>query len=478
MADTDRWKVLRPLLDRAGIRVPVTAVIPFTESVSSDIPMGETVSIRRRRLLQVAGSFSAMVLAGGGRTLSAMASPSTTGTSSLAHLNGSGTTIQVADYSYYQAGYKQAMDAVTAAFTRNTHAQVSQVAAPVAQYVSTVLTQLRAGSPPDVIRVDDPQLSTYIHNGWLAPIDDVTAQAGLNQSDFVPAEGDTKFNGKLYGIVKESNPRIYIYNKALYDKAGVEAPTDLKSFETAIRKTTDASIGQFGTAFDTKQGDPTTFFIQATPILFGLGGNFFANGKPSANDPHTIAAVEFLQMLWKDNLVPRGLDAVTANNLVVQGKVATTINGAFVIAEGQRLNPGVAKDLRAIKNPLPGKNMRATAWWCVPAKAKHPELGKAYLAALLEKNVQQAFNDDTGVIVARKDGISPQFLAKNPWYNVVVTESLDATATISYFPQSLGAKGIAALQAAGSAVLELLYAGGDATRAMHQLQSQLESIMT
>ncbi len=442
--------------------------------------MGKMDRIGRRRLLQGAGTLSALVLAGGGSAAAknAVANPSKIGTSSLAHMNGTGVTIQVADYSYYQTGYKQAMDAVTAAFTRSTHAQVSQVAAPVAQYVSTVLTQLRASSPPDVIRVDDPQLSTYIENGWLAPIDDVVSQVGLSRSDFVPAEHDTEFDRKLYGIVKESNPRIYIYNKALYDKADVGAPTDLNSFEAAIRKTTDAAIGQFGTAFDSKQGDPTTFFIQTTPFLFGLGGNFFANGKPSADDPHTIAAVEFLQKLWQDNLVPRGLDAVTVNNLVIQGKVAATINGAFVIAEGQRLNPDVAKHLRAIKNPLPGKNMRASAWWCVPTKAKHPELGKAYLAALLEKNVQQTFNDDTGVIVARKDGISPRFLSKNPWFKVVVAESLSATATMSYFPQSLGSKGIAAVEAAGNAVLQLLYSGGDAAKAMRQLQSRLESIIT
>lgn len=404
-------------------------------------------------------------------------SSSKTGATSLANVDGSGVTIKVADYSYQQTGYKQAMDAVTAAFTRNTHAHVSQVAAPVAQYVSTVLTQLQAGSPPDVIRVDDPQLSTYIRNGWLAPVNDVVSQSGLTFSDFVSAEDDTKVNGKLYGIVKESNPRIFIYNKALYDKAGVGAPTDLNSFAEAIRKTTDASRGQFGTAFDSKQGDATTFFIQLTPFLFSLGGNFFANGKPSANDPHTIAAVEFVQKLWRDNLVPRGLDAVTVNDLVIQGKVAATINGAFVIVEGQQNNPTVAKHLQAIKNPLPGKNMRATAWWCVPTKAQHLELGKAYLAALLEKNVQETFNNDTGVIVARKDGISPQFLSKNPWFKTVVTEADNPTATMSYFPQSLGSKGAAAVAAAGAAVLQLLYAGGDVNKAMRQLQTQLESIV-
>lgn len=438
--------------------------------------MGELDGINRRRFLHGAGALSALAVVGcGSGAASSGATGSKAGGSSLASVNGSGVTIQVADYSYQQTGYKQAIDAVTAAFTKNTHAQVSQVAAPVAQYVSTVQTQLQAGSPPDVIRVDDPELSTYIDNGWLSSVDDVVSQMGLSLSDFVSAEDDTRVNGKLYGIVKESNPRIFIYNKALYDKAGVGAPTDLNSFEEAIRKTTDASSGQFGTAFDSKQGDATTFFIQLTPFLFSLGGNFFANGKPSADDPHTIAAVEFIQKLWQDNLVPRGLDAVTVNNLVIQGKVAATINGAFVIVEGQQSNPAVAQQLQAIKNPLPGKNMRATAWWCVPAKAKYPELGKAYLAALLEKNVQQMFNKDTGVIVARKDGISAQFLSENPWFKTVVTEADDPAATMSYFPQSLGSRGAAAVAAAGSSVLQLLYGGGDVSKAMSQLQSQLES---
>lgn len=436
--------------------------------------MEEMAGISRRRFLETAGALSVFALAGCASSGGNKAANSS-GTS-LAKVNGSGVTIQVADYSYQQTGYKQAMDAVTAAFTKNTKGQVSQVAAPVAQYVSTVQTQLQAGSPPDVIRVDDPQLSTYISNGWLSPVDDVISQSGLSLSDLVSANGDAKVNGKVYGIVKESNPRIFIYNKALYDKAGVGAPTDLKSFEDAIRKTTDSSSGQFGTAFTSKQGDATTFFIQLSPFLFSLGGNFFANGKPSADAPKTVAAVEFIQKLWNDNLVPRGLDAVTVNNLVIQGKVAATINGAFIIVEGQTSNPTVAQHLQAIKNPLPGTNMRATAWWAVPAKAKNPELGKAYLAALLQKGVQQTFNADTGVIVARKDGVSQQFMSKNSWFKTVVTEADDPKATLSYFPQSLGSKGAAAVAAAGSAVLELLYSGGDASKAMRQLQSQLESM--
>lgn len=419
--------------------------------------MREAQGMSRRRFLQGTGALSVLAVAGCGS--------SSTGSSSL----------QVADYSYQQTGYKQAMDGVTAKFvSQNAKAKVEQVAAPVSQYASTVLTQLQAGSPPDVIRVDDPQMSTYIANGWLEPLDDVVSRAGLTRNDLVPSESDAVANGKLYGIVKESNPRIFIYNKALYENAGVGAPTDLQSLEDAIRRTTDSSKGQFGTAFDSKQGDPTTLFIQLTPLIYGIGGSIFTNGRPTANDPKTVQAIEFIQKLWVDNLVPRGLDAVTVNNLVIQGKVAATINGAFVFIEGKQSNPSVAANLTAIKNPLSGKNMRATAWWAIPSKAKHPDLAKAYLTALLDKTVQQNFNEDAGVIVARKDGISPKLLSDNPWFQIVVDESVQ-NSTASYFPQSLGPKGSAAVTAAGTALLNLLYNGGDASKAMNSLQSQLES---
>jgi multiple sugar transport system substrate-binding protein len=389
----------------------------------------------------------------------------------------SGGSITVADPSYSQPAYKTAMDAVTAQFTEATGATAQQVAPPSAQYTSAVVTQLQAGSPPDVIRIDDPNLTSWVANGWLLPVDSVLSDLNLKVADLIPANGDAVIDGKLYGIVKEANPRVYIYNKKIFDQAGVETPTDLDSLTAAIRKTTDSANGIFGIGFNTKQGDPTTLFIQIMPFIYGFGGKFFDGNTPTATDPKVIEALEFIQMIWKDNLCPRGIDAVTINNLVANGKVASTINGAFVIIQGRAINAQEAANLTTAKNPLPGGvTMRASAVWGVTAKGKSPDLAKQYLKALLDPKVQQTFQSSTGVMVARREGVTDDFIKKNPWFDSVVDAGW-SDKTMSYFPQSVGPKGSEALQVVGEGILDMLYNDTNPDAAMETVQSKLESTL-
>ena len=389
----------------------------------------------------------------------------------------SGGTVKVADPSYLKLSYQRGMDAVSAAFkSKNAGWKVQQVAPPSAQYASTVLTQLQAGSPPDVIRIDDPQMTTYVDRGWLLPVDDVVSGAGLSIDKMMPSQMDAHIGGKTYGIVKESNPRTYIYNQALYRKHGVEVPTDVASFEQVIRKTTDASEGNFGIGFATKEGDPTTLFIQLMPFVLGFGGAFFTDAKPSATSDKTVESLEFAKMLWKDNLVPRGLDATSVNNLLAQGKVATMLSGGFIIGLANASNPAVGAELTTAVNPLPsGITMRATAWWGVPSAAKNPEAGKAYLKALLEPDVQRAFQSDTAVLVATRDGVSPEFVEKFPWFKNIVEAGFSGS-SVSYFPQDIGTKASKALPIIGDAILRIFYNDEDVNKAMKGVQSELEAL--
>jgi multiple sugar transport system substrate-binding protein len=371
-------------------------------------------NISRRRFLKAgAVSVSALGLAACARDINAPAD------------GGSGDgqgSLRVADPSYQQPTYKSAMDAVTAAFQKaNGGTKVEQVAPPFAQYSSTVLTQLQAGSPPDVIRIDDPQLATYVDRGWLLPLGDILDTAGVTVEELAPAQRDAVVGGQVYGVVKESNPRAFIYNKDLYARAGVQVPTDVASLEEVLRKTTDPGQGRFGVGLASKEGDATGLFIQLMPFVLGFGGQFFNGREPTATAAKTIESLEFVKMLWDDNLVPRSLDAVTVNNLMAQGKVATMISGAFIIGLAKESNPKVGAELTIADNPLPsGITMRATAWWGVPAKARNPELGKKYLQALLQPEVQQQFQKATGVLTARRDSVTQAYLADNPWFSTIV----------------------------------------------------------
>ena len=77
---------------------------------------------------------------------------------------------------------------------------------------------------------------------------------------------------------------------------------------------------------------------QLMPIVLGFGGAFFRGAKPTATDPKVVSALRFVKDLWDNNQIPRGLDAVTINNLFTQGKIASIISGSFVYFQALKVN--------------------------------------------------------------------------------------------------------------------------------------------
>jgi hypothetical protein len=64
--------------------------------------------------------------------------------------------------------------------------------------------------------------------------------------------------GSNFAAVTASNPRIYIYNQAIYTAAGVKTPfTGRPALDAAEKSATDASTRQFGYSLSTKAGDTT-----------------------------------------------------------------------------------------------------------------------------------------------------------------------------------------------------------------------------
>ena len=428
--------------------------------------VGNAVTRRRFLTLAAAAAGTGAAFASGGRWggRAAAAAPQN-------------VTVAVDEPSYLQPGYHAQLDSLDQAFAaKYPTCRVDQVSPPFAQYHDQVLVQLQASSPPDVIRIDDPQLQYYIDQDWLEPLDPWLKAAGLDPNTFISSQKDAMRNGHAYAVPRETNPRVFFYNRALFRQAGFDVPPNLASYREALRKTSDPQSGQFGMGIATKSGDPTGLMIQLMPIVLGFGASFYNGSKPTATDPKVIAALQFVKDLWDNNQIPRGLDAVTINNLVSQGKIASIISGSFIYFQTLTSNPTVGAQLWAGKNPLPSlTTMRATAWWGVPKNAKNKDLAAKYIMLLLQPYQQRHQIELTGTLPARAGMAPADFTQKYPWFKTVIDIGYGGQA-VSYFPQQIGTKGNDALVAIGTGVLSILYQGTPPDRAMQDVQGKLERL--
>src|SRR5690606_10140405 len=88
-------------------------------------------------------------------------------------------------------------------------------------------TAIRAGGGPDVFALDANPVRQYIAEGWVRDLTPFIESAGGNDflSDFYPISlQPVTVDGKVYGLPMNTVAMTLVYNKKLFQQAGIEAP--------------------------------------------------------------------------------------------------------------------------------------------------------------------------------------------------------------------------------------------------------------
>jgi multiple sugar transport system substrate-binding protein len=171
-----------------------------------------------------------------------------------------------------------------------------------------VLAAIAGGDPPDI---------SYLYGSWAPNIATNPQVVTLNKlieedpsfdwNDFWPAERKVAtVNGKIVGIPALVDNLALVYNKKLFAKAGLSAPTaqwTWSDFENAAIKLTNAATKQFGWAYVNDASEDTVWRYWA--MLWQAGGSILSpNGKQAAFDsPAGLKALTFLQGLAKHHAI-------------------------------------------------------------------------------------------------------------------------------------------------------------------------------
>ena len=109
-------------------------------------------------------------------------------------------------------------------------------------------------------------------------------------------------NGKVIGIPALVDNLALIYNKKLFDAAGLAYPTDQWSwddFRAAAKKLTNKATNTYGTAYSVSGSEDTTWHLW--PLLWQHGGKILDGTKPAFNSPAGVAALETLRQIAVDD---------------------------------------------------------------------------------------------------------------------------------------------------------------------------------
>ncbi|PAE25390.1 MULTISPECIES: extracellular solute-binding protein [Bacillaceae] len=226
-----------------------------------------------------------------------------------------------------------------------------------------------AGNAPDVVTLPHDQIGQVVTEGLLQEIkvDDSVLDTFTESS--ISAQ---MYDGKLYGLPKATETPVFIYNKALMDKA----PETMDELYTQAKELTTGGQYGFLALFD-------NFYFAHGPIA-GMGGYVFNENDGALdredvglNNEGAVEGAEFIQKWYSEGLFPKGIigesGGAAMDGLFNEGKAVSVMNGPWAL-QGMKdagIDVGVSV-MPKLPNGEHVKTFMGVKGWNVTAFTKNP----------------------------------------------------------------------------------------------------------
>ena len=208
---------------------------------------------------------------------------------------------------------------------------------PYSQNLPQFINSSQGGEAPDIIRVSDSELGKigYISVEGLPLLEDLRPHLTPVQRSRFETRALTamRYGDPLYAIPVSQGCLALVYNKALFDAAGVEYPRDDWTTDDMIRAAEALTSGDVK-GLSIPRGW-SYFFL---PFLTAFGGELFdEENNPTLNSPGTVDAMNwFLNLYRKRDIMVPGVDIEGMSTQFMLGRAAMILDGPWSLVNYKR----------------------------------------------------------------------------------------------------------------------------------------------
>lgn len=209
--------------------------------------------------------------------------------------------------------------------------QITEI--PEDTYFTRIDTALVADSPPDIGYIFEPR---WVAAGRVLPLNDVMAEQDIdlsryNQSALAGCGEEGNLEGDIYCLGSNTGTVMLLYNKGMFDEAGLEYPSDTEAMGIEEYAELAAALSQPG-------ADVTEHVwggVGEAPIWWMDSATHFSeDGRTTegfVNDASTVHTYDVLTGLIRDGYAPSGAayELFSNTDLLADGRLAMTISDSF-----------------------------------------------------------------------------------------------------------------------------------------------------
>lgn len=273
-------------------------------------------------------------------------------------------------------------------------------------YNQSVDIAFSGNQAPDLLRIKSGNAGTFVKKGYLEPIDAFMTEEMNDKFGSLIIDDVNRFGGKLYSLPNTGNTLRLVYNKDLFDKAGIMSPpSSMQEMVEAAKKITEQgkSEGVYGFALNFK--NPKSAFDRAIREILSLSGHqgLGYDIKTAQFDfaPYS-EVIEFFKQMWEDGSILPGAESLDIDPLRAQfaaGKIGMYLSFST--------EPGVYKDqfpteinwAGALAPTLTGEIkgtseiVSAGTWIGISANSKHKEAAWKFMEYLYADEVMTTYHE-------------------------------------------------------------------------------------
>ena len=245
-------------------------------------------------------------------------------------------------FSFYGSEADQKVYEERLALYEETHPGITVEPIYITDYPTQLKTMIAGGTAPDVMEIEENIIS-FANQGALLPLNDYIEKAGLDLNARVGETNVAKnsYQGQIYGVADRGGSMMLFYNKDLFDKYGVEYPTEDWTWEDMLAAAQKMTAGSgeeetWGYAQDYWWPFHMNWIYQAGGKIMDEDGNF------AMNSPESVKALTFLRDLaGKYDVVPSRAEyanmgsGANAGTLFASGRVGMMLNGMWLFSSLQ-----------------------------------------------------------------------------------------------------------------------------------------------
>lgn len=373
----------------------------------------------RRRAVQITSILTIsglLVACSGGGTASTAPAQSTAPGQSAAAAAPTGT-LTISDWEFTEGVFADNVKKMLKTYeTSHPGATLNFLATSYDSYPTTIKTAIGSGGGPDVMVLLDQDFFQLQKAGSLAPL---TSLTDAQLAALRPANKTAVFGNDRLGYIWETVIYGFLYNKDLFQKAGISAPpTDFAGL-LADCQAVKAKTGKWGYAARNMTNETGAWYEDFTGTwIIGYGGSWTdASGKFTVNSPANIQAVTDYATLYKSGCYDTGVKASVFRPSFINGDVAVLMDNAN--AGYTYVTGGGLTDQQLGSGPLPFPTKFSgmqQLYLAINKNTKNEALAQNFMQWLLEPAQQQQLVEATAPQTTASTVIpSDAFNQAHPW---------------------------------------------------------------